>query len=272
MTELTPFEVSFSPSRFVPNAESPEQAMGKWIEFQQQCFNENLNKYKVDFDLNAMIFGIQITQMRFKNVHIFVHGGYWQECSRKTTGSILNSFLTSNIAVFMVGYTLATQVPLTNLIAQIEEAIKDISRKFPHAKLTISGHSAGAHLAAKAIENPDIGKLVHSATLICGVYDLVPLVGTYIGRGINLTHEMAEQTSVSWEKVAKFKGKVLCIQANFDAPSLQKQSKEFAKKLSTKKTEGLQVESFDEDHFSIISALNDPQSKVSKCIIDFVLQ
>jgi hypothetical protein len=55
----------------------------------------------------------------------------------------------------------------------------------------------GAHLAAKgskfvfsvskiflAIENPKVGALVHGVILICGVYDLVPLVETYIGRGI----------------------------------------------------------------------------------------
>jgi acetyl esterase/lipase len=32
-----------------------------------------------------------------QHVHIFVHGGYWQECTRKSCASVLNSLLVSNI-------------------------------------------------------------------------------------------------------------------------------------------------------------------------------
>lgn len=48
--------------------------------------------------------------------------------------------------------------------------------------------------------------------------------------------------SVDWEKVADFKGKLSCISANHDAPGLSNQSKEFIKKLSIKKKNGVQNE------------------------------
>jgi hypothetical protein len=51
MSELTPLEMSFSPSRSVPNAELPEMALQKWAEFQQKCFQENLKNYNVDLDV-----------------------------------------------------------------------------------------------------------------------------------------------------------------------------------------------------------------------------
>jgi hypothetical protein len=52
---------------------------------------------------------------------------------------------------------------------------------------------------------------------------------------------MATQMSVDREKVADFKGKLLCITAKYDAPGLSSQFNEFVEKLSTKKTVGVQV-------------------------------
>jgi acetyl esterase/lipase len=69
-----------------------------------------------------------------------------QECSRKSYSSVLNGLLTSGITVFIVGYTLASQIPLNELVGQIETAIKEIAQKYPRASISISGHSAGLSL------------------------------------------------------------------------------------------------------------------------------
>jgi len=287
MEKLTELDKSFSPSYFVKDTDEPNIAIGKWIEFQEKCFRDVVSKYSVDFDIKydsnfydifyPKGFGMTAPwrmseQTILQHIHIFIHGGYWQECTRKTYGSIMNSFLESGIIVCMLGYSLASaEVPLSELVKEVQTAIKDISNRFPRAQLTISGHSAGAHLAAKAIENPKIGKLLKSAILICGVYDLVPLVETYIGRGISLTNEMAEEMSVESKKVAAYNGHLMIINAQHDCPSLIEQGQSFIGKLANEKRENLQIESFDEDHFSIISSMNDPNSDVSKCITKFLL-
>lgn len=182
--------------------------------------------------------------------------------------------------------------------------------KHPKAEFAIAGHSAGAQLAAKVVQVPDLAHRLSSALLLAPVLDLKPLVDTYIGRGISLTPEAAEACSVDLDSLARYKGRLLLVSAGRDAPGLLEQAEAARERLQRDKQGNLFVQvrfpapntgqfshwksvfelrvteivlfivfelgvtqvvlyplqTFDEDHFSLLNALYEPGSAVSQWI------
>jgi arylformamidase len=74
---------------------------------------------------------------------------------------------------------------LRDIVDAVRAALRWIVGRFPNASITLSGSSAGAHLAACAADPDQIDRLV----LLSGIYDLRPLVETYVNDlvGLDLT-------------------------------------------------------------------------------------
>lgn len=81
-------------------------------------------------------------------------------------------------------------------------------------------------LASKVIEQEELGQNFSAAILLAPVFDLRPLIDTYIGHNIRLTEETAETCSVKVKELAKFEGKLVILMAKHDAPGLIEQSNE----------------------------------------------
>ncbi|KAI6189242.1 hypothetical protein M3Y98_00441600 [Aphelenchoides besseyi] len=278
--KLTDLEISFSPSYFSMAKETPKRTISKWLEFQRECLNELRSKFKCE---ENCAYGTT-TRSNFdvwypdvfstsSQLHCFIHGGFWQECDKTTYASVPRALLKSGVKVVMLEYDHATTILINDLILQVQSAISLIRNRYPTDRLTISGHSAGAHLVAKILETQELAALFDAAVLFCGVYDLKPLVETYIGRNIDLTLEMAENASVNVTKLAKFNGSLLFVEAEHDAPGLIEQGRKLVENLRGQMTSGsLQTKSYKDDHFSIISALADVDSLITKDFVDFITQ
>ena len=81
-------------------------------------------------------------------VVLFVHGGYWQAGSRKIYSFVSKSWTKAGCVVAVVGYNLAAEASLNQMVSEIKSAVKYIYMytRFPKSKLFVYGHSAGAHL------------------------------------------------------------------------------------------------------------------------------
>lgn len=73
-------------------------------------------------------------------------------------------------------------------------ALQDAMKRFDHAKFIIGGHSAGGQLTAmllhdesRDLKNMNLFEKVAGLVLYAGVFDLRPLVPTYINKPLNLT-------------------------------------------------------------------------------------
>jgi hypothetical protein len=86
-------------------------------------------------------------------------------------------------------------------------------------------------LTSKALENPKIQEKVRGAVIITAVFEALPLLGTTVGREIKLTEELGKEMDVDAEKFAKFRGKILILSVEYDAPKLKKQCADFVKRL-----------------------------------------
>lgn len=127
---------------------------------------------------------------------VYFHGGYWQELSPDDSLFPAVHFIARRVAYAAVGYTLAPRATLRQIVEQAAEAVSALRRftaasRMAAPRIVIAGSSAGAHLAAmlltldwgaRATETPPFD----GAILLSGIYDLRPLVGTYINEALQL--------------------------------------------------------------------------------------
>ena len=76
-------------------------------------------------------------------VVLFVHSGYWQVGSRKIYSFVSKSWTKAGCVVAVVGYNLAPEASLNQMVSEIKSAVKYINTRFPKSKLFLCGHSAG---------------------------------------------------------------------------------------------------------------------------------
>ena len=193
---------------------------------------------------------------------IFIHGGYWQALSKNEStfaGFALNKMGTAFAAI---DYTLAPEGTLEEMINQCTRAIKwlfDNHQKYGYSnrKIYLSGSSAGAHLATMAMielrkENLE---LIQGCILMSGVYDLMPIVKTYINNPLKLTDTSARELSPIFYDLSKLPNAIICYGEN-ETSEFKRQSREFA---ANYKEAGSECECFEVsyvNHFDIVHTLN----------------
>ncbi|CAD5231451.1 unnamed protein product [Bursaphelenchus xylophilus] len=281
LSEYSEEDRKFSCSLYPKLHQSPDNVIQNFISHQLQCMSELLATYEHELDVP---YGDQSTANdrqqfdvwfpkngeKFRKIHIFIHGGYWQEGSRKSSASVPPTFLVHGYTVITLGYTLASEIPLEEVVDLVRRGVKDIIHNHPTAEFSISGHSAGGHLAAKVLEVEELRINMNAGLLIAPIFDIRPLVETYIGRGIRLTEETAEKCSVKLKELAKFEGTLAIINAKHDAPGLLEQAAEIHNELLKIGKVDVIKEEFDEDHFSILGVLSNTTSTVSEWVQAFV--
>ena len=127
-----------------------------------------------------------------------IHGGYWQEHSKEESLFAAPDCVANGIAYAAIDYTLAPQASVGFIVEQCRRAIASLHRQaaalgFDARRIYVSGNSAGAHLAAMLLvagwqEAYGLAEdVVAGAILLSGIYDLEPLMGTYIDAALRLT-------------------------------------------------------------------------------------
>ncbi|NWI68658.1 KFA formamidase, partial [Todus mexicanus] len=127
----------------------------------------------------------------------------------------------------------------------------------------LCGHSAGAQLAAMVLSTdwteygvvPDI----KGAVLVSGVYDLEPILDTYVNDVLNMSREVAQRNSPlrCVAPAAPAACEVLVAVAQHDSPEFRRQSQEYGQAL---RAAGWSVSMLDlagVDHFDIIEKLSE---------------
>jgi len=129
---------------------------------------------------------------------VYFHGGYWQEHSKNESLFAAPDCVGNGIAFAAIDYTLAPQASVGFIVEQCRRAIASLHRQaaalgFDAQRIYVSGNSAGAHLAAMLLVagwQAAYGladDVVAGAVLLSGIYDLEPLMGTYIDAPLHLT-------------------------------------------------------------------------------------
>lgn len=211
---------------------------------------------------------------------IYLHGGYWQELSKNESCFMAPGIVSQGINIAVVDYTLAPKASLEEIIAQCCHSVADIVRQhkelgFDASKVIIAGSSAGAHLCAtvmQAAQNSLYGLLpdsVDGAILLSGVYDLRPIVETYINEPLGLDLQSAQKLSPG---LFSNQGMPPCVIAygSQETQEFKRQSLEYHKQLLSDavRSECMEIEA--RNHFDVVFELGDSRSKLQQHLMQLI--
>ncbi|TIX21976.1 alpha/beta hydrolase [Mesorhizobium sp.] len=133
-------------------------------------------------------------------VHMFIHGGYWRMFSKRDYSYVADTVTRAGAIAVIVDYALMPAVRMATIIDQVRRAKQWVlDRIADHGgdpgRLTVSGHSAGAQLAAMLFNDQSRSSDIRGALLLGGLYELKPLQTSFLAAEIAITDEEARRFS-----------------------------------------------------------------------------
>ncbi|NXJ83953.1 KFA formamidase, partial [Trogon melanurus] len=199
-------------------------------------------------------------------VLVYIHGGYWQDLSKEESGFAAPPLVSRGVAVVAVGYDTAPKGHMDAMVLQVRRSLAFLVRRYTGISgVFLCGHSAGAHLAAMVLSTDwsQYGAVpnIRGAVLVSGVYDLEPILHTYVNDALSMSREVAQRNSpmlhVTSAAPAAASCEVLVVVAQHDSPEFRRQSQEYGQAL---RAAGWSVSVLDlagVDHFDIIERLSE---------------
>ncbi|CAI1495033.1 alpha/beta hydrolase fold [Serratia quinivorans] len=184
---------------------------------------------------------------------IFIHGGYWQFCSRDDFAFIATVPLALGFDVVLLEYTLAPQASLDDICRQTGAALNAIQQRLASNKLApvyLCGHSAGGHLASFWQHHP----MVDAVLPISGIFELEPLLTTYVNRQLQLTQQQIARLSPARNIPDRIKPMTLFYGAA-ELPELIGQSRHYYAALQAKQLPVRLVAVDGANHYNVLDSL-----------------
>ena len=134
-------------------------------------------------------FDLFLPQTTPRGLMMFIHGGYWLAFDRKDWSHLAAGALACGYACAMPSYTLAPQARISHITSEITAAL-NAAAGLVSGPITITGHSAGGHLAAR-MANAGMGGEAAARITACipisPVAELAPLMDTSMNESLRLT-------------------------------------------------------------------------------------
>ena len=198
---------------------------------------------------------------------LFIHGGYWQMRHKNTFRFVAEGALHQGLNAALVGYTLAPQATLTQIVQEVRSGIAAVRAHALHHsaadRILLCGWSAGGHLTAMALDEPG----VVAGLGISGIYDLGPIAHNYLNAALQLTpQEIAQLSPLRLPVVDK---PFVTAFGTAELPQLQAQSQAFAAYRKGQHHDVL-LSIAEANHFSILNALAQPQGALLHALLQHV--
>jgi arylformamidase len=183
----------------------------------------------------------------------FIHGGYWQRNDKETFACMAEGPLAAGFDVAMIGYTLAPDVSLTEIVAEIKAAVRFLRGRFTNPRLILGGWSAGGHLTATAMGMSE----VDAGFAVSGIFDVEPCRLNYVNDKLNLTAAEAQAMSPI-HHLPVTSGPFAIAYGTAELPELQRQSQDYWRAWQGARHAGVLLPRAGHDHFSILEELAAP--------------
>jgi arylformamidase len=213
---------------------------------------------------------------------VYIHGGYWQKLSKDDSCVMAPGALEQGINLAVIDYTLAPEATINHMIAQCCRAIAWLiaqSQKlgFDCSKVIIAGSSAGGHLCASVLQAAQQSlhglspQAISGAVLLSGVYDLRPLVNTYINEPLNLTNQSATELSPGLYSNQGLPPCILAYGSN-ETQEFKRQSEEYHQQLLSDGVKSQCFEVAGRNHFDIVFDLAIASASVNQHLHHLITQ
>jgi arylformamidase len=202
---------------------------------------------------------------------VFIHGGYWQRNSKETFSFVSKGQVAHGMNVAVVGYTLAPDASLTQIVGEINTALDLLYARatilgFDPAEIHVGGWSAGGHLAALAAHHPH----VTSVLSISGIFDLEPIEKTYINEKLRLSPNEIQTLGPIKNIPAKRIPHLLFVGGN-ELSELRRQSEEFSTALKQAGINATLTVPDGLNHFTIMEEIARPDGALIAALTQLVL-
>jgi arylformamidase len=200
-------------------------------------------------------------------VLVFFHGGFWQMRSKEDFAFLAESFLNQRISVAMVGYPLGPDATMDQIVADAHAAIRYLGTEVPKMggdpkRMVVVGWSSGGHLATEVLDEP----VLHGGVAISGIFELEPLVKSYINDKLHLDVAMARRNSPILE-LPKTSKQLDLFAGSAELSEMRRQSDDYA---AARKAAGLPV-SFEwipgANHYTILNSMMANDGKIHQAIL-----
>jgi acetyl esterase/lipase len=197
---------------------------------------------------------------------LFIHGGYWQTRAKETFATFAKGPMAHGINVALIGYTLAPDATLDEIVAEIHAGLDFLAAQLPalggdSKRIVVSGWSAGGHLTSMALSH----RSVKAGMAISGIYDLEPIRHSYLNVKLKLDGATSQRNSPMMQAGGVAKPLSLVV-GSAELPLLRKQTADFA---GHRAKYGLPV-TYEEipgaNHFSIMEEMMAPTGRITTLI------
>jgi arylformamidase len=197
---------------------------------------------------------------------LFIHGGYWQTRAKEVFTVFAEGPMAHGINVALIGYTLAPEATLDEIVAEIHAGIDYLTGQLPAlgaaaGGIVVSGWSAGGHLTSMALSHPR----VRAGMAISGIYDLEPVRHSYLNEKLRADEATSRRNSPMMLEGGALKPLSLVV-GSAELPLLRKQTADFA---GHRARFGLPVtyeEIPDANHFTIMYEMMSPKGRITTLI------
>ena len=198
---------------------------------------------------------------------IFIHGGYWQRNSKEVFSCMAEGLLPHGIDVACLGYTLAPEARLHEIVDETGEALRWLRREGPalgiaRCRLIVSGWSAGGHLAAMAMTMAE----VDAGLAISGIFDLEPIRLGVLNEKVMLQPGDVRRLS-PLSTLPDAAGQLVVAYGAAELPELQRQSRAYAQAWISNGLAGSLLPVAGANHFSILEHLRKPDGALASAAL-----
>lgn len=221
-----------------------------------------------------------------KKIHVYFHGGYWQELSKNESCFAANNFQQQGFHFAVINYSLAPQATLTEIVEQCRQAIVWLYQHaneygYDNNEIYLSGSSAGGHLAMMLALTDWSQYLTVKSNIIkgicavSGIYDLTPIAQTYINKPLQFTsQEIIENSPLLFDLASNHTTniplpdcKVILAYGDNETNEFKRQTNAMKQRLTEQNIHSSFTEIEGKNHFDVILDLSIPDSWLSQSVL-----
>ncbi len=209
---------------------------------------------------------------------MFFHGGYWRAGDKSWFRFLAKPFVERGAAVVVPKYGLCPAFTMDALVDQCRRAVTWTFRNADahggdSARLFVSGHSAGGHIAgmmlatdwATAYGLP--ANAIKGATGISGLYDLEPIRLSQVNGPLQLSAEDALRNSPAQQPLPTVPPPAILAFGSLESDEYGRQTAAYADVLRHAGRAPVSLDIAGHHHFSILEAFGNPQHRFGEAVL-----
>jgi arylformamidase len=209
-------------------------------------------------------------------VHAFIHGGQWQREGNQTSGLPALSLVPAGAAYVNLNFPAIPRVRIPDMVAALRRAIGWLHANAPRfggdpARLHLSGHSSGGHLAAVLLTTDWTAHglpadVLKSGLCISGLYEMTPVMLSKRRGFVQLSDDEVAALSPI-RHLDRVRCPITVAIGGRETPEFRRQAHEFAAALAARRATVQLIDLPPHNHFEMPLTLVDPAAPLTQAAL-----